>query len=374
MLEKSAFVYDKVNEYMEKNNFDAMVVTSCENCYYLSGVFLYYNAVIIKKGHEPVLLVKYIDEALAKKFSFVKDVRAYSPYQVSHKHDGNIIIGEYPAAIAEIIKSLDLDDKKICIADFWAVLRPYLGMKKYLPNAEIIVSEPFLEYLRCVKQDNEIKYISESVSLLDKALDDCTSLLVEGTSETEIIGEIARSIWSNEGELTHAIIASGDNSMLPHSKISHRKLKNGDNVVIDLVSYKNGYYGALTRTFVVGQIEKQKSDVYNAIIETAETVYTQIKPGMEIGEIARLALKEFETKGYNLNTKHAFGHAIGTFQHETPILNTTEKRKLEKGMVFCFEPGIYVEGLGGFRLGDLVIMTENGFVKASDKHRRLDPR
>ncbi|MDR1466900.1 MAG: Xaa-Pro peptidase family protein [Oscillospiraceae bacterium] len=374
MLEKSAFIYDKVNEYMGKNNFDAMVVTSCENCYYLSGVFLYYNAIVIKKGHEPVLLVKYIDEVLAKKSGFVKDVRAYSPYQVSHKHGGDIIIGEYPAAIAEVVKSLGLGDKKICIADFWAVLRPYLDMKKYLPNAEIIVSEPFLEYLRSVKQDNEIKYISESVGLLDRALDDCANLLVEGTSETAVIGNIARSIWGNEGELTHAIIASGDNSMSPHSKITHRKLKNRDNVVIDLVSCKNGYYGALTRTFVIGQIEKQKSDVYNAIIETAERVYANIKPGMEIGEIARLALREFEQRGYNLNTKHAFGHAIGTFQHETPILNTTEKRKLEKGMVFCFEPGIYIEGLGGFRLGDLVVMTDNGFVKASDKHRCLNPR
>ena len=336
MLKKYDIVYNKVNEYMESNNFDAMVVTSYENCYYLSGIFLYYNAVIIKKNHEPVLLVKYIDEDLARKNSFIKDIRSYSPYKLSVKHNSQIIIGEYSAAIAEVVKSLGLEDKKICIADFWAVLRPYLSMKEHLPNAKITVSEPFLEYIRCVKQDYEIKYISESVNLIDRALDSCVNLLTDGVSETEVIGEIARSIWRNEGELTHAIIASGNNSMLPHSKISNRKFKKGDNVIIDLVSYKNGYYGALTRTFVIDEVNEKKSNIYGAIIDTAETVYKKIKPGMEISEIARLSLREFEKKGYNMNTKHAFGHAIGTFQHESPILNTTEKRKLEKGMVFCF--------------------------------------
>jgi|GEM_PF-4283883 len=372
MLEElRTYTRSLIDDYLNKHDYDGMVITSYENCFYLSGVFLYYNAVIIKKGEEPILLVKYIDRVLAEHYSYLSDIRAYSPYSVNHKED-NIIIGDYPKAIATVLSDLGLGKKKICIADYWSVLRPYLGLKENLPDAEIIVSEPFLEYIRVTKQPIEIEYIKESVALIDKALEDCAHLLKEGVSENVLAGEIARSIWKNGGELEHLIIANGENSLLPHSKISERPLKNGDNVVLDFVSYKNGYYGALTRTYVIGEQNPEKDKVFNAILETADNVYKSIKPGMPISSIAKLALEEFKKRGYGDKTKHAFGHAIGTFQHETPILNTTESRLLEKGMVFCFEPGIYIPSLGGFRLGDLVVLTDDGFEKISNAYRGLD--
>lgn len=372
MLEElKSYTREIIDNYLEKYNYDGMVITSYENCYYLSGVFLYYNAVIIKKGEDPILLVKYIDRTLAKELSYLTDIRAYSPYPVSHKED-DIIIGDYPKAISTVLKDLGLSNKKICIADYWSVLRPYLGLKENLPDAEIIVSEPFLEYVRCTKQPVEINYIRESVALLDKALDDCVHLLKDGVSENVLAGEIAKSIWKNGGELTHLIIANGKNSLLPHSKITDQPFRNGENVVLDFVSYKNGYYGALTRTFVIGEQNPEKDKVFKAILETADIVYKSIKPGMPICSIAKLALEEFKKRGYGDKTKHAFGHAIGTFQHETPILNTTETRILEKGMVFCFEPGIYIPSLGGFRLGDLVVLTDEGFEKISDSYRNLN--
>lgn len=371
--ELAEYTKGAVRRYLEDHGFDAMVVTSYENCYYLSGVFLYYNAVIITRDAEPVLLVKYVDRDLARGISYLDDIRTYSPYPLDHS-EPDTIIADYPVAIAHVLADLGCAEKRICIADFWAVLRPYLKLKSILPCAEIVATEPFLERLRCVKQPREIELIGNAVELIDQALDDCADLLQAGERETAVAGAIAKSMWEQSGELTHLIIAAGENSMLPHSKLSERRLADGENVVIDLVSYKDGYYAGLTRTFVVGQPSARQVEVYDALLTTADVVYDHVKPGMEIASIARTALRQFEAKGLAGSTKHAFGHAIGTFQHEAPILNTVESRPLEVGMVFCFEPGVYLPNQGGFRLGDLVVMTESGLRRVSDRHRQLTLR
>ncbi|KOY65407.1 M24 family metallopeptidase [Clostridium sporogenes] len=363
--------YEKINDYLIKNDYDVMVVTSYENCYYLSGVFLYYNAVIIGKNKEPILLVKYIDRQLAKNSSLISNIRGYSPYKIENQ--GDIIIGSYAESIANIIKELGYEKGKICFADFWAVLRPYAELEKLLPEASLIIEEPLLEELRMIKFPHEIEMINKGIKLLDVTLSEISSLIKPGVAECEIAGEIARSIWSRSGELWHAIIASGKNSLLPHSKISNRKLEEKDNVVIDLVASNDTYYAGLTRTFVAGEPTKEQIELYSILLETANHVYSTIRPGMEIGEIARAATNYFDQKGYSKNIRHAFGHAIGTFPHEQPILNTSEKRILKENMVFCFEPGIYVEGIGGFRLGDLIVMTPNGFRMLTENNRSLKP-
>lgn len=364
--------YKKINDYLKENSYDVMVVTSYENCYYLSGVFLYYNALIIAKDREPVLLVKYIDRQLAQNTSFISDIRGYSPYPIENQ--GNIIIGAYAESIAQIISELGYSKGKICIADFWAVLRPYITLREELPEAQIIVAEPFLEEIRTVKLPHEIDMMKKSLELLETAFNSAADYIREGVSEAELAGVIAKNVWSNTGELWHAIIASGENSMLPHSKIGSRNLKEGDNVVIDLVSCYDSYYAGLTRTFTVGKPSVEKEELYNVLLETAEKVYSTVRPGMEIGMIARIALEFIESKGYSKNIRHAFGHAIGTFPHESPILNTSEKRKLQENMVFCFEPGIYIPDVGGFRLGDMVVMTDKGLRKLTGCCRKLNTR
>lgn len=365
------YAYEQINNYLEKNNFDVMVVTSCENCYYLTGVSLYYNAVIVKKNEEPILLVKYIDLQLAKNMSYVKDIRGYSPYPIDFRDD--VLIGDYATSIANVIKDIGCDNKRICIADYWAVLRPYLGLLENLPDADIVVGEAFLEKIRCVKQKEEKELIQKSVDLLDNALYDCASLFREGVAEADVVGAIAKSIWNNSGELSHVIIASGVNSLLPHSKITKHKFVNGESVVVDLVSNYEGYFSGLTRTFVIGEPNEEQRKIYNVLLKTAEKVYTTVRPGMPIKKIAQLAIESFAEYGYEKNVRHAFGHAIGVFQHEMPILNTSEERLLEVGMIFCFEPGIYLDNVGGFRLGDLVIMTEHGLEKMCVHHRKLNP-
>lgn len=363
-------VYKKINDYLNKNNYDVMVITSYENCFYLSGVFLYYNAIIIPKNDKPILLVKYIDRQIARNMSFIEDIRGYSPYPIENQ--GEIYIGEYGESISKIIKELDYENGNICMSDYWAVLRPFIKISEYLPNAKVSLGEPFLEQLRVTKLPHEITKIQKSLSILDNALNSCIPMIKEGVTESEIIGEIAKNIWSNSGELWHAIIASGPNSLLPHSKIdSNRKLKKGENVVIDLVCCYDNYYSGLTRTFVVEESTKEQEEIYSILREAADLVYKTVRPGMEVGQIARIALDYFESKGYAKNIRHAFGHAIGTFPHESPILNTSDKTILKENMVFCFEPGIYVEDLGGFRLGDLVIMTANGLNKFTDNNRLL---
>ncbi len=152
------------------------------------------------------------------------------------------------------------------------------------------------------------------------------------------------------------ICASGLNSALPHAKPSNRAIREGEPVVIDLGARVEGYTSDITRTVCFGQPDSQFKKLYNIVYSAQQAAINGIVAGMKASEADGLARGLIEREGYGQYFGHGLGHGIGLEVHESPALSPSSTERLEAGMVFTIEPGIYIPGWGGIRIEDDVLL------------------
>lgn len=156
------------------------------------------------------------------------------------------------------------------------------------------------------------------------------------------------------------IVASGLNAAKPHAKLSDRKIKRNDLVVVDLgVAYK-GQCGDMARTVIIGKVDKRMRKLYNTVAAAHKMAIKKIRPGIKISDFVQGINGFMRKKGFGKHIRHTLGHGIGTRVHEGPKLSEKNNRILKEGMVVTIEPGLYVDGKGGVRIEDAVCITKNG--------------
>jgi Xaa-Pro aminopeptidase len=157
-----------------------------------------------------------------------------------------------------------------------------------------------------------------------------------------------------------AIVASGPNGASPHHEPSDRVIVRGDVVVVDFGGRVGGYYSDITRTFVVGGSTAEQAKVHGLVREAQAAAASMVRPGVAAEAVDVAARIVIEDGGYGPFFIHRTGHGIGMEGHEHPYLVTGNDEKLEQGMCFSIEPGIYLPGRFGVRLEDIVVVTEDG--------------
>jgi Xaa-Pro aminopeptidase len=159
------------------------------------------------------------------------------------------------------------------------------------------------------------------------------------------------------------IVASGPNSAHPHARPSGRRLADGDLVVLDFGGVLDGYCVDLTRMAAVGPISLQAEALYAGVLAANGAATRVVRAGIETTDIDRAARTELEARGLGEAFLHATGHGLGLEIHEAPRIakaGLDSPELVEVGMVFTIEPGAYVEGIGGVRLEDDVLVTADG--------------
>jgi Xaa-Pro aminopeptidase len=171
------------------------------------------------------------------------------------------------------------------------------------------------------------------------------------------------------------IVASGPNSALPHAHPGDRQIRNGDLVVLDFGGVLDGYCGDLTRMAAVGQVQANAQALVNAVRQAQDAALRTVRPGLLASDVDHAAREVLSNLGFGEAFLHATGHGLGLDLHEAPrIGRATEPDRavrLEAGMVCTIEPGAYVEGLGGARLEDDVVVTADGCEVLTDAPRDL---
>ena len=118
----------------------------------------------------------------------------------------------------------------------------------------------------------------------------------------------------------------------------------------------------MTRTFFVGKPKEEKLiEIHNIVNETMNMQIEMIKPGVKCFDVDKLGREYITSKGYGEYFIHGTGHSFGMDIHEEPYLNQTTTAILEEGMIVTVEPGIYIEGLGGVRIEQDVLVTKDGY-------------
>ena len=164
------------------------------------------------------------------------------------------------------------------------------------------------------------------------------------------------------GPSFETIVASGARSAWAHARPTPKPLRKNELVVLDQGAILRGYCSDMTRTVHLGKASRRLRSLYSAVLEAQEAGKRAIRPGATAGDVdqaARNALKKVKLDRY---FTHSTGHGLGLEVHEMPRLGRGEQTILQEGMVLTVEPGVYLEGLGGIRIEDDVVVTAKGIV------------
>ncbi len=220
----------------------------------------------------------------------------------------------------------------------------------------------FVEGLRLVKDDHEIRCIRKSVHLGTALLQVAIDVLRSGTTEAAVAAEIeyrARQLGAS-GMSFDTIVAGGPRSALPHARALNEPIPRKGFVVMDFGVILAHYCSDMTRTVCVGRPTSADRHLYSAVLDAQMAAIAAVRPGVEVGEVDKAARTVLRRAGLAKFFTHSTGHGVGLEIHEAPRVGRGAKDLLKPGMVITIEPGAYVPGCGGVRIEDMVLVTEHG--------------
>jgi Xaa-Pro aminopeptidase len=149
---------------------------------------------------------------------------------------------------------------------------------------------------------------------------------------------------------------------MPHAKPTERKFTDGDLIIIDWGGESDGYFSDMTRTLLIdkGNNISQKKEIYQIVLEANKKATKLVAPGTESQQIDSSARNFIKKSGYGDFFEHGTGHGVGLQVHELPRITRKGRETLKQNMIFTIEPGIYVPGVGGVRIEDMVLVTVDG--------------
>ncbi|MGL4393946.1 MAG: M24 family metallopeptidase [Brevinema sp.] len=221
---------------------------------------------------------------------------------------------------------------------------------------------------RCIKDELEIEIIRENLYITKAAFLYIQGVIKPGMTETEVAAELEFYCRKNNASRMafNSIIASGHRSALPHGVASDKIIENNELVQFDFGFFRNHYCSDFSRVVAVGEVDPQLHEIRQIIEDAVKKVEEEARCGMTGQEIDAIARDFITDKGYGEYFVHGLGHALGLEVHENPRLNTVWNKPIVENMVLTVEPGIYIPGLGGVRLEDVVVMRSDKFEVITD--------
>ena len=341
---------NKLRKYMKKVNVEAMLVSSFHNIYYYSNFSSEDGLLYITKD----------------KCYLLTDSR----YTVQAKEECNNfeVITLSKSYSDTILELLDNNIANIGFEESIEYNRYKIFNEKFHKNMIALN----IETLRNIKDENEIDKIRKACNIASKCYNHILKFVKVGMREREVRNEMLRYMLElgASKESFDIIVASGKRGAMPHGVASDKKIKEGDFVTLDFGCVKDFYCSDITRTFVMGKPNKKMLEIYEVVREAQQKGLDIIKPGIKASVVDKACRDYIEKMGYGEYFTHSTGHGLGILVHDNLAISPKSDIVLKEGMVFTVEPGIYIEGLGGVRIEDDIVVTSDGcevLTKASKK-------
>lgn len=215
-----------------------------------------------------------------------------------------------------------------------------------------------VEDLRYIKDATEIQCIREAGKITAAAFEETARMVRAGMSEAEVAAEIEYRLRRKgaEGAAFETIVASGPRSALPHARASAKLLRKSELVILDLGAILSGYAADMTRTLYLGEPGRRVRRLYEAVRAAQARAVEALQTGTPAEKVDAAARSVLASRGLGRYIVHSTGHGVGLEVHEKPRLGRTERLRLQAGCVVTAEPGIYLEGFGGIRIEDTVLV------------------
>lgn len=231
-------------------------------------------------------------------------------------------------------------------------------------NARVDVGQALLQ-VRATKSQDEIAALRAAIALSEDALRSTMQQVKPGMTELQIAALLSDEMGKrgSEGHAFGPAVQSGPRSAEPHGYSVDRVLEADDVLLIDFGGIRQGYPADITRTFVFGNGPGEDDTfrrMYAAVLAANEAARDVARPGVRCGDVDKAARDVITAAGFGAYFQHRTGHGLGLAVHELPQIAANVDAVLEPGMVFTIEPGVYIEGVGGVRIEDDVLVTADG--------------
>ncbi|MCA0147649.1 aminopeptidase P family protein [Rossellomorea vietnamensis] len=334
---------ERLRETFSENELDGILLTSMYNRRYMTNFTGSSGVVLISK----------------EKALFITDFR-YIEQATEQAADYEIVqhTGPIHEEVAKQVKNLGITKLGFEKNDM-----TYSAFESYRDTveAEMVPVSGLVEKLRLIKTPEELNIIKDAADIADAAFKHILDFIKPGVTELEVSNEL--EFFMRKAGATSSsfdtIVASGYRSALPHGVASDKVIEKGDFVTLDYGAYYKGYCSDMTRTLSVGEPSEKLKEIYDVVLHSQLLAMDRIKPGMTGKEADAIARDYITEKGYGEYFGHTLGHGIGLEVHEGPGLSTRSDVVLEPGMIVTVEPGIYVPGVGGVRIEDDTLITED---------------
>ncbi len=236
------------------------------------------------------------------------------------------------------------------------------AFRKALPGVtEWVNLDEILAAQRAVKSPREIAVLRAAVDANDGAFARIVADVRPGMSEWEIRRLARRHLDDlSQGEAFDTIAAVGANSSRCHHHPGAAVLRPGMPLLLDMGAVVQGYHSDMTRTLFCGPPSARMRRIYQVVLRAQKAAIRAIRPGRTCGEIDAVARRIIARAGHAKRFDHGLGHAVGLQIHERPAFARGQAAILKSGMVLTVEPGIYIPGLGGVRIEDIILVTRRG--------------
>lgn len=239
-----------------------------------------------------------------------------------------------------------------------------LALAGALDTIDVVPLMGFVAALRVVKDAAEIAALQRAAALADRALDEVRPMLAGGPTEAEVARRLDDAMRRSGADAPSfdTIVASGPNSARPHHRPSSRAIADGDLVIIDMGARVDGYGSDMTRTFLVGDVPDRARHIYEAVTRSQLAGIEVVRAGAEERAVDAACRSSLEADGLADAFSHGTGHGIGLEIHEDPFLSSRSDGVVAAGSVITVEPGVYLEGFGGVRIEDSLVVTDDGSI------------
>lgn len=398
----------RATEILAKGGIDAIIATSPENVMYATDYecvthwinkgFQVYS--LFSPGHNPKasLIAPSLElEAIVDGNVWVDDIYIFSPFKRGPAQGNEMDrVGKESKALLEraqiVARALDgliaaieargLQKSRIAVDELGMSPFIFWELKQKFPNADIIPGNPVWWEIRMIKTPDEIQRLRDASRVTEQAINHAYQLVKPGAKESDVIHAYFRKLAELNGKPTFMILGSGSRTSYPHILPSDKVIAAGEIVRYDIGCTYNYYHSDTARAVVLGKPTTQQAALWDALASGVEAALALVKPGADVKDIYRAAMKPGKALGLEDFDRFHCGHGIGISVYDPPVVTLADPSTsaflmpsveggLTPGMSLNVEVGYYMQGVQGFLCEDTVVVTENGCERLTVNSKKL---
>jgi Xaa-Pro aminopeptidase len=334
---------DRVAARLEE--VDALLVTEPANLRYLTGF----------TGSNGFAVVGPDARRFVTDFRYVEQAKAEVPAEFDREQG--------PQELLAALKDGWEGDVRLGFDDGHVSVRMHRRLRELVPaSVELVPAAGIVEGVRAVKEPDEVLRIAAAAALVDDIYAWLLSFGLVGRTEREVAVALEHEmrLRGASGPSFDSIVASAEHGALPHATPRDVPIARDTLVTLDIGAVLDGYCSDCTRTWATGVVRDELAEAYALVLRAQVTALDAVRPGPEGREIDAIARDIITAAGHGEHFGHGLGHGVGLVTHEAPRLARLAETRLVAGHVVTVEPGVYLPGVGGVRIEDLVVVTEDG--------------